>query len=100
ALDVALVDIDLGVALAPGILEPLQRQPRREHHRTAHEDGVGHLGVAELADHPLGAVEVVIGVALDIAVYWMHHGSPLAPSRPRWPVMRPGAPAGPTGARP
>src|SRR5205814_8785208 len=75
AFDVALVDLDRGVALAAGLLEPLQREPRREHHGPAHEDGVSHLAVAELADHPLGAVEIIIGVALDLAIQWMRHRS-------------------------
>ena len=68
ALAVAQVELDRGVARAAEFLEPLERQPRREHHGAAHEDGVGHAGVAEAADHLLGAIEVVIGVAFDFAV--------------------------------
>ena len=97
ALDVALVDLDRGVARRGRFLEPLQRQPRREHHRPAHEDGVGHAAVAELADHPLGAVEVVIGVAFDLAVVRMRH-RPSPALRSDAPcsraVKRPDAPAG------
>src|SRR5206468_3521085 len=72
-LVVAQVDIDLGVPLAAGVLQPVERQPGREHHGPAHEDRVGHAAVTELADYPFGAVEVVIGELFDLAVVRMHH---------------------------
>ena len=98
ALGIAQVEIDRRVARAAELLQPLQRQPRREYHRPAHEDRVGDAAVAEAADHLLGAVEVVIGIALDLAVTRMHAGPlPLARSAA---VRRQDGPARSTGARP
>jgi hypothetical protein len=68
ALAVAQVEIDRGVARLAELFQPLQRQPRREYHGPAHEDGVGHAGIAEAADHLLRAIEVVIGIPFDLAV--------------------------------
>ncbi len=76
ALDVALVDLDLGLAVGLHFLQPVERQTRREHDRTTHEDRIGHAGIAELADHLLRSIEVVIGELRDLAVSRMRHRYP------------------------
>ncbi len=100
ALVVAQVDLDLGVARLARLRQPVERQPRRENHGTAHEDGVDHAAVTEPADHPLGAVEVVIGVAFDLAVGGMCHRPPrvrlVSPMMPAI-VRLPAAPFARTG---
>ena len=73
ALVVALVDLDIGLPIGRHLPQPVDREPGREHHGPAHEDGIGHAGVAELADHLLRSIEVVIGVLLDLAVSRMRH---------------------------
>ena len=73
ALAIAQVEVHRRIAGAAGFLQPFQREPRREHHRTPHEDGVGDLAIAELADHLLRAIEVVVGVAFDLAIFRMRH---------------------------
>ncbi len=63
-------DIERNAARFCDSLEPLDHDTRRGNDRTAHEDRIGHLRVAELRHDVLGAGEVFVGPARHVRLAW------------------------------
>src|SRR5580700_10581370 len=55
------LDLEAGATLGRHSLEKLDRETRRADHWPAHEDGIGRLAIAELADDRLRLQEIAVG---------------------------------------